>query len=374
VLDGRSIKGRGATENRSGRFESLERETLDDGWGCLEEAPERLKTSLGVDRSRTVMSFNQSPDLPFDRSINPYRGCEHGCIYCYARPSHAWLGLSPGLDFETRILYKADAADCLRRELARPGYACAPVMLGANTDAYQPAERKLRITRAIVEVLDSCDHPVRIVTKSSLVERDMDLLASMAERGLCAVAVSITSFDAGIVRKMEPRAVSPARRLKTVERLTEAGIPVEVPVAPVIPVLTDGELERILERARNAGEFSAQGGARLESDQGLARRQGLRVRVRHPHARTRRLRRSAGKAVSARVPPARVPGQRRAGCHTLSSTRGKRRSARALLRGYGHARRYSHRHLRLALQALEGSFLPRGASHTGLARILRTAF
>jgi DNA repair photolyase len=257
VLDGRSIKGRGATENRSGRFESLERETLDDGWGCLEEAPERLKTSLGVDRSRTVMSFNQSPDLPFDRSINPYRGCEHGCIYCYARPSHAWLGLSPGLDFETRILYKADAADCLRRELARPGYACAPVMLGANTDAYQPAERKLRITRAIVEVLDSCDHPVRIVTKSSLVERDMDLLASMAERGLCAVAVSITSFDAGIVRKMEPRAVSPARRLKTVERLTEAGIPVEVPVAPVIPVLTDGELERILERARNAGATDA---------------------------------------------------------------------------------------------------------------------
>ena len=172
MLTDRAIKGRGATGNQSGRFESLERESIDDGWGCTEEAPERLKTTLDVDRSRTVISFNKSPDLPFDRSINPFRGCEHGCVYCYARPSHAWLGLSPGLDFESRIFYKPDAADCLRRELARSGYACAPIMLGANTDAYQPAERKLGITRAVVEVLESCDHPVRIITKSSLVERD----------------------------------------------------------------------------------------------------------------------------------------------------------------------------------------------------------
>jgi len=210
-----------------------------------------------VDRSRTVISFNESPDLPFDRSINPYRGCEHGCIYCYARPSHAYLGLSPGLDFESRIFYKPDAAACLRSELARPGYGCAPIVLGANTDAYQPSERALGITREIVELLASCDHPVRIITKSSLVERDMDLLAPMAARGLCTVAVSITSFDTDITRRMEPRTSSPARRLRTVERLAHAGIPVEVPVAPVIPVLTDGELESILARARGAGASDA---------------------------------------------------------------------------------------------------------------------
>lgn len=253
----RATKGRGATENESGRFESLEREDIDDGWGCLEDERDRLKTTLSADRSRTVISFNQSPDLPFDRSINPYRGCEHGCIYCYARPTHAYLGLSPGLDFESRIFFKADAAGCLRSELARPGYRCAPITLGANTDAYQPSERSLGITRKIVEVLEGCDHPVRIVTKSSLVERDVDILASMAERGLCTVAVSITSFDTEITRRMEPRASSPARRLQSVERLARAGIPVEVPVAPVIPVLTDGELEGILERARDAGATDA---------------------------------------------------------------------------------------------------------------------
>lgn len=253
----RTIKGRGATENRSGRFESLEREFIDDGWGCLEEEPDRLKTTLGIDRTRTVISYNQSPDLPFDRSINPYRGCEHGCIYCYARPSHAFLGLSPGLDFESRIFYKADAAARLRSELARPDYRCAPIMLGANTDAYQPSERSLGITRAIVELLASCDHPVRIITKSSLVERDMDLLAAMAARGLCSVAISITSFDTEITRRMEPRTASPARRLETVKTLSAAGIPVEVPVAPIIPVLTDAELERILERARAAGASGA---------------------------------------------------------------------------------------------------------------------
>ena len=253
----RATKGRGASENSTGRFESLERESVDDGWGSLEQEEDRLETTLSIDRSRTVISFNKSPDLPFDRSINPYRGCEHGCIYCYARPSHAYLGLSPGLDFESRIFYKADAAACLRSELARPGYRCAPIMLGANTDAYQPSERALGVTREIVELLASCDHPVRIITKSSLVERDMDLLVPMAARGLCTVAVSITSFDTNITRRMEPRTSSPARRLQTVERLARAGIPVEVPVAPVIPALTDGELESILARARGAGASDA---------------------------------------------------------------------------------------------------------------------
>jgi DNA repair photolyase len=253
----RVIKGRGATDNKSGRFESFEREVIDDGWEYLEEEPERLKTTLGIDRSRTVISFNQSPDLPFDRSINPYRGCEHGCIYCYARPSHAFLGLSPGLDFESRIFYKPDAGARLHSELARPGYKCAPIMLGANTDAYQPSERSLGVTREIVQLLESCDHPVRIITKSSLVERDIDLLAAMSARGICTVAVSITSFDTEITRRMEPRASSPARRLETVRRLSRAGVVVEVPVAPVIPVLTDGELEDILERAREAGARDA---------------------------------------------------------------------------------------------------------------------
>ena len=163
----RATKGRGAGENSSGRFESLERESVDDGWGSLDEDEDRLKTTLSVDHSRTVISFNKSPDLPFDRSVNPYRGCEHGCIYCYARPSHAYLGLSPGLDFESRIFYKADAAACLRRELARPGYRCAPIMLGANTDAYQPAERALKVTREILELLANCDHPVRIITTTN---------------------------------------------------------------------------------------------------------------------------------------------------------------------------------------------------------------
>jgi DNA repair photolyase len=249
----RATRGRGAIGNESGRFEEFGRESVDDGWDSTDHDRPRLQTILGVDHTRSVISFNQSPDLPFDRSINPYRGCEHGCIYCYARPTHAYLGLSPGLDFESRLYYKPDAAEILRRELARPRYRCAPIMLGANTDAYQPTERRLAVTRGIIEVLADCDHPLRIITKSSLVERDLDLLAPMAERGLCAVAVSITSFDTAITRRMEPRTSSPARRLRTVQTLAAAGIPVEVPVAPVIPVLTDGELETILERARDAG-------------------------------------------------------------------------------------------------------------------------
>jgi DNA repair photolyase len=249
----RATRGRGAIGNEAGRFEALGRESVDDGWDAVEDDVPHLKTTLGIDHTRSVISFNQSPDQPFDRSINPYRGCEHGCIYCYARPSHAYLGLSAGLDFESRLFYKPDAAETLRRELARPGYRCAPIMLGANTDAYQPAERRLAVTRGIIEALAECEHPLRIITKSSLVERDLDLLAPMAARRLCAVAVSITSFDTAITRRMEPRASAPARRLETVRRLVSAGIPVEVPVAPVIPVLTDGELETILARARDAG-------------------------------------------------------------------------------------------------------------------------
>jgi len=253
----RLTKGRGATGNRSGRFESLTRESVDDGWDTIEQDRERLKTTLSVDRSRKVISYNDSPDLPFDRSINPYRGCEHGCIYCYARPTHAWLGLSPGLDFESRIFYKPDAASRLREELARPGYRCATIVLGASTDAYQPSERRLGVTREILELLASCRHPLRIITKSALVERDLDLLAPMAEASLVTVAVSITTFDTGIARAMEPRTSSPARRLQSIERLAAARIPVEVSVAPVIPVLTDGELEKILERARDAGAVDA---------------------------------------------------------------------------------------------------------------------
>lgn len=251
-------KGRGATSNASGRYESLSRHEIDDGWGSGDDEPPTLKTVVHTDRSRTVLSFNQSPDLPFDRSINPYRGCEHGCIYCYARPSHAWLGFSPGLDFERHLLYKPDAVACLRAELARPGYRCRPVALGANTDAYQPLERRLGVTRGVLELLAECRHPVRIVTKSSLVERDMDLLGAMAGQRLCTVAVSITTFDGDIARRMEPRAPAPARRLRTIERLSEAGIPVSVFVAPVIPVLNDRELEQIMERARQAGARDAE--------------------------------------------------------------------------------------------------------------------
>ena len=253
----RAVKGRGATGNASGRFESLARRPVDDGWELEDDERPPLRTTLGIDHSRSVLSFNQSPDLPFDRSVNPYRGCEHGCIYCYARPTHAYLGLSAGLDFESRLFYKPDAAEVLRRELARRRYRCAPIMLGANTDAYQPVERKLGITREILEVLSECEHPLRIITKSALVERDLDILAPMAERGLAAVAVSITTFDRDIARVMEPRASAPERRLRTVRRLVEAGVPVEVPVAPVVPVLTDGELETILARVREAGATDA---------------------------------------------------------------------------------------------------------------------
>ncbi len=250
-------KGRGAIANEAGRYESLSREAFDDGWSSEDEEPTPLRTSLTPDSSRTVISRNQSPDIPFDCSINPYRGCEHGCVYCYARPTHAWLGLSPGLDFESKLFYKPDAAAQLRRELAQPGYRCTPIALGANTDPYQPSEKKLKITRSILEVLSDLGHPVRIVTKGALVERDIDLLVPMAARDLCTVSVSVTTLDRQLSRFMEPRAAAPERRVRTVKALSDAGIPVNVLVAPIIPVLTDREIESILSRVREAGACSA---------------------------------------------------------------------------------------------------------------------
>ena len=250
-------RGRGARSNPDPRFESVTRELVDDGWGSLDEAPPPLRTHLTVDTSRTVITYNKSPDVGFDRSINPYRGCEHGCVYCFARPSHAYLGLSPGLDFESRLFYKPDAAAQLRRELASPSYRCAPIAVGINTDGYQPIERELKITRGVLEVLHECRHPLFIVTKSMLVERDVDLLAPMAEQGLAQVSVSITTLRHAIARKLEPRATAPRRRVEIIRHLSEAGIPVGVMVAPTIPVLTDSELEDILGAAREAGAQSA---------------------------------------------------------------------------------------------------------------------
>ncbi|HEV2303213.1 MAG TPA: PA0069 family radical SAM protein [Stellaceae bacterium] len=246
-------KGRGAQSNESGRFEPLRREAFDDGWGSGEDAPAPLATTLSVDATRTIIARNDSPDIGFDRSINPYRGCEHGCIYCYARPSHAYLGLSPGLDFETRIFYKPQAAALLAAELRRPGYACRPMALGSNTDPYQPAERRLGITRAILQVLRDFRHPVTIVTKSALVQRDIDILGGMAAQGLAVVTVSLTTLDRALARRMEPRAATPGRRLETIAALAAAGVPAGVLAAPMIPALNDSELEAILEAARDAG-------------------------------------------------------------------------------------------------------------------------
>jgi DNA repair photolyase len=255
----RARKGRGATLNPEGRFERFAREAVDDGWGSLEalaEAPVPT-TEVLQDRARTIIARNDSPDVPFDRSINPYRGCEHGCVYCYARPSHAHLGLSAGLDFETRIFVKADAARLLQEELARPGYACRPISLGANTDPYQPLERRLGVTRSILEVLAEARHPVSIVTKSALVCRDLDLLAAMARDRLANVYLSITTLDRHLARTLEPRASAPHRRLEAVRALASAGVPAGVMVAPIIPALTDPEIETILEAAAAAGASSA---------------------------------------------------------------------------------------------------------------------
>ena len=249
----RARKGRGALINADGRFESCRHGPVDDGWGALDADRAPLATTVSVDRARTILNRNDSPDIPFELSINPYRGCEHGCIYCYARPSHAYLGLSPGLDFETRLFAKPDAARLLARELGRPGHRASPIALGANTDPYQPIERKLRITRALLEVLSAHDHPVSIVTKSALVERDLDLLAPMAERGLAAVFVSVTTLDRVLARTLEPRAAAPQRRLSTIAALAAAGVPTGVMFAPVIPALNDHEMESVLDAAAAAG-------------------------------------------------------------------------------------------------------------------------
>lgn len=251
------FKGRGASSNANSRFDSWDRADFDDGWNQLDEVPARLRTQVAIDTTRKIITYNDSPDIPFDRTINPYRGCEHGCVYCYARPSHAYLGLSPGLDFESRLQAKPDAPSLLRQELAKPGYRCAPIALGMNTDAYQPIEREYRITRGILEVLAETKHPVTMVTKSALIERDIDLLAPMAAEGLASVYVTITTLDRTIARRLEPRAAAPERRLETLHRLSTAGIPTGVMVAPVIPALTDGEMERILAEAANAGAQGA---------------------------------------------------------------------------------------------------------------------
>ena len=265
-LPNRPRKGRGAVSNRGGRFEPTETVAIDDGWGRAgigpgaanspQDGPELAPSSatvIGRDSSRSIIARNRSPDVPFDRSINPYKGCEHGCVYCFARPTHAYLGLSPGLDFETRIFAKPDAAALLERELAKPGYRPSVLALGANTDPYQPAERELGITRGVLEVLERTRHPTCIVTKSALVIRDLDILAAMAERKLVSVMLSVTTLDRGLARVMEPRAPTPARRLLAVRALNEAGVPTGVLTAPIVPAINDVELESLLEAVRDAG-------------------------------------------------------------------------------------------------------------------------
>ncbi len=246
-------KGRGAVTNRTGRFEGHIVEPVADGWGSWDEQLPPLRTTLTVDATRTIITRNDSPDVPFDRSINPYRGCEHGCVYCFARPTHAFLGLSPGLDFEARLFYKPDAASLLEKELRSRKYDCDVMAMGTITDPYQPVERELQLTRRILEVLAAHDHPICIVTKSSQILRDIDILRPMAAKGLAQVCISITSLDHRLARKMEPRAPTPARRLETIRALSDAGIPCGVMVAPLIPVLNDPELELILEAATAAG-------------------------------------------------------------------------------------------------------------------------
>jgi DNA repair photolyase len=254
-------KGRGATLNPGNRFAHAEREAFDDGWAVeLEregEAPPPLKTVVTIQQSRTIVSHNDSPDIGFSSSINPYQGCEHGCIYCYARPSHAYLDLSPGLDFETKLFAKPEAAALLRKEFDNPRYRPQVIVIGANTDPYQPIEREWKITRSLLQVFLDYRHPVGLITKSALVERDIDLLAELARHNLARAFVSITSLDKTLARRMEPRAAAPHRRLEAVKRLTEAGIPVGVMTAPMIPALNDGDMEAILEAAAERGATMA---------------------------------------------------------------------------------------------------------------------
>jgi DNA repair photolyase len=249
--------GRGATFSPPPRYLDVEQDDFDDGWSGELEPAAKLKTTVMNETARSIISRNQSPDLPFDQSINPYRGCEHGCVYCYARPSHAYLDLSPGLDFESRLFAKRNAAALLRQELSAVAYACSPIALGANTDAYQPIERKLRITRELLEVFVETRHPVTIVTKAALIERDIDLLTMLAESNLVEVFVSVTSLDHQLARRMEPRATAPMRRIETLRRLASVGIPTGVMLAPMIAGLNDDEMEKILEAASAAGAQKA---------------------------------------------------------------------------------------------------------------------
>ncbi|TIM70305.1 MAG: PA0069 family radical SAM protein [Mesorhizobium sp.] len=249
-------RGRSAGINPSGRFEPVSRQVFDDGWNSLEELPP-FKTEVQVEKPRTIVTRNESPDISFDRSINPYRGCEHGCVYCFARPTHSFMGLSPGLDFESKLFAKPDAARLLDKELSKDGYQPRTIAIGTNTDPYQPIEKQYRIMREILEVLEARGHPVGIVTKSALVTRDIDILSRMAERGLAKVALSVTTLDRMLARTMEPRASTPSKRLEAIRQLSDAGIPASVMVAPIIPGLTDQEMERILDSARAAGAREA---------------------------------------------------------------------------------------------------------------------
>lgn len=261
TIDHRLLRGRGAVSNEVGRYEKFARVLVDDGWddGWRDEdlPPPPLRTEVIRDASRTIITRNSSPDISFDRSINPYRGCEHGCIYCFARPTHAYLGMSPGADFESRLFAKPDAAKLLAKELSAPGYIPRVLAMGTNTDPYQPIEKKMQITRSVLEVLRDFGHPVGIVTKSPLILRDIDILAPMAKQGLAKVALSVTTLDRRLARMMEPRAGTPSRRLQAIKMLSEAGVPTGVMFAPIIPALNDGELEVVLKAAREMGARTA---------------------------------------------------------------------------------------------------------------------
>lgn len=255
-----AIKGRGAASFVDGRFAVRTAHGEDDGWGSVyadAEPASRADTVVTEETARSIISRNDSPDIAFGQSVNPYRGCEHGCVYCFARPSHAYLELSPGLDFETRLFAKTNAAERLQNELSRPGYRCAPIALGINTDSYQPIERRFRITRGVIEVLDACSHPFSLITKNASIVRDVEVLASMAQRGLVSVYFSVTTLDNQLSARMEPRASAPHSRLKAMRTLAQAGVPVGVMVAPVIAMINDGEIERILEAAHEAGARAA---------------------------------------------------------------------------------------------------------------------
>jgi DNA repair photolyase len=252
AVDRERRRGRGAHSNATGRYEPLARISFDDGWRAIDDLPP-FKTTVTVDATRKIITRNDSPDLSFDRSINPYRGCEHGCVYCFARPTHAYLGLSPGLDFESKLFVKPNAPELLERELSAPGYVPKTIAIGTNTDPYQPIERRHQIMRRILEVLERAGHPVGIVTKSALVLRDLDILAGMAERNLVKVAISVTTLDAQLARTMEPRASTPSRRLEALRQLVKTGVPASTLVAPVIPAINDAEIERILEAVAATG-------------------------------------------------------------------------------------------------------------------------